>query len=77
MQFFRGTDIHRGVLVGNDHNIDLKVAVKVSFGKLGSPIDSIIMIPGQGEAIMNDARTIDADTYVRNVHVNCVLTFRF
>jgi len=79
VQFSGGTDIHPGVLVGYDYIIDLKVPAKASLGKLVSPIDNIIMLLRQGEATMNAVRTIDLNTFVRNVNGSCVgrLVFNF
>lgn len=61
VQFSAGADIHPGVLVGGDHIIDLKVAVKAYPDKLQSPIDSITSLLRQGDAAMKALRGVIDD----------------
>jgi acylpyruvate hydrolase len=61
VQFVLGTEIHPGVLAGDDHVVDLKAAATAYPGRLRVPVDSILPILRGGDQALKDVRAVVDD----------------
>jgi len=61
VQFVLGTEIHPGVLAGDDHVVDLHAAAVAYPERLRLPVDSILSLLRQGDQALKDVRAIVDD----------------
>jgi 2-keto-4-pentenoate hydratase/2-oxohepta-3-ene-1,7-dioic acid hydratase in catechol pathway len=61
VQFVLGTEIHPGVLAGDDHLVNLTAAAIAYPERLRLPVDSILSLLRQGDQAMKDVRAVVDD----------------
>jgi len=61
VQFVLGSEIHPGVVAGDDHVVDLKAAAIAYPERLRLPVDSILSLLRQGNQAMMDVRALVDD----------------